>query len=319
MGFKSRHSRRHSQQVQTWIPAGLEANRLKYRAVCGHAVLGALTASLLMLTGCSTIQVAYNQAPTLSYWWLDGYFDFSKPQTVVVKSGLAKLQAWHRQQELPIYADLLARLQKVAEGPITPQQACDLSEQIQAAAKRLLEQSADALADWAPSLQPEQLSTLAKEFENDNRKWRKQWLDGSAGDLAKLRLKKTVDRFEDFYGRLEEPQLKVLRQSISTSPFDPRLAWIERQRRQQDMLTTLGEHAGNTNRASHVKTEMLALLVRSQESPDPVYKARVELWQAHACRTLADIHNSTSAEQRQTLVANLNKYEQDARILAKGK
>jgi hypothetical protein len=45
----------------------------------------------------------------------------------------------------------------------------------------------------------------------------------------------------------------------------------------------------------------------------------VELWQAHACRTLADIHNSTSAEQRQTLVANLNKYEQDARMLVKGK
>ena len=295
------------------------ANCLKYRAICGNAVLGVLTASLLMLSGCSTIQVAYNQAPTLSYWWLDGYFDFSKPQTEVVKSGLAKLHAWHREQELPAYADLLARMQKVVEGPITPQQACDISEQIQAAAKRFLGQSADTLADWAPTLQPEQLSTLAKEFENDNRKWRKQWLDGPAADLAKLRLKKTVDRFEDFYGRLEEPQLKVLRQSISTSPFDPRLAWIERQRRQQDMLTTLGEHAGNANRASHIKTEMLALLVRSQESPDPVYKARVELWQAHACRTLAEMHNTTSAEQRQTLVANLNKYEQDARMLVKGK
>ena len=30
----------------------------------------------LLLAGCSAVRLAYNQAPDLMYWWLNGYVDF---------------------------------------------------------------------------------------------------------------------------------------------------------------------------------------------------------------------------------------------------
>jgi hypothetical protein len=43
------------------------------------------------LAGCSAIKLAYNQAPDLTYWWLDGYFDFNGQQSPKVRDELAKL------------------------------------------------------------------------------------------------------------------------------------------------------------------------------------------------------------------------------------
>ena len=34
----------------------------------------------LALSACSAIKLGYNALPTLSYWWLDGYIDFSAEQ-----------------------------------------------------------------------------------------------------------------------------------------------------------------------------------------------------------------------------------------------
>jgi hypothetical protein len=32
---------------------------------------------LWLLTGCSTLRVAYDTGPTLAWWWIDGYGDFT--------------------------------------------------------------------------------------------------------------------------------------------------------------------------------------------------------------------------------------------------
>ena len=46
------------------------------------------------------------------------------------------------------------------------------------------------------------------------------------------------------YGRLDEPQRSALRRQIEQSIFDPQRILAERQRRQQDVLQTLRQLAG---------------------------------------------------------------------------
>lgn len=295
----------------------LRAFCLTIRAAHSKRGIWAVLLVCAALSGCSTVQLAYNQAVPLSYWWLDDYFDFSDTQAKLVKAELTRLHGWHRQNELPAYAAWLQQMQGIAEHNLSAEQVCGFAEQIRLATRRLLDQSAEGLAQWAPGLLPEQLSTLAQGFEKDNRKWRKEWLDGAPQALAKRRLNKTVDRFEDFYGPLQDPQIDLLKDSVNSSVFDPSLAWTERLRRQQDMLTSLRQHASTGRPAAQVRADMQALLVRSVESPDPVYRARLEQWQTQGCRTFALVHNSMSSEQRATLKSTLARYEQDARTLAK--
>jgi len=84
---------------------------------------------LFLLGGCSAMQTGYNNAPSLLYWWLDGYVDFNAGQADPVRDSLVSLQAWHRREELPAYATLLQRLQQDAGQDITPELACSQLDQ----------------------------------------------------------------------------------------------------------------------------------------------------------------------------------------------
>ncbi len=276
-------------------------------------IIGALL--LVFLGGCSAVKIGYNNAPSLAYWWLDGYVDFNDAQSAQVRNRLDALQAWHRQNELPAYADLLRQLQRLAPEAVTADQVCALTTQVQRHVRRLSEQAAEGMAHVVPTLQPEQLRHLAQQFDKHNRDWREEWLDATPQELLARRLKKAEERAESFYGRLDDTQRTILRQSLAASAFDARAAWRERLRRQQDLLQALREHR-NGDRPAHVQAEMLALLQRQLESPDADYRARFERMLQDGCRTMATLHNSTSASQRRHLQDKLKGYETDLRTLA---
>lgn len=276
-------------------------------------IIGALL--LVFLTGCSAVKTVYNSAPTLSYWWLDSYVDFTEDQTPTVRADLAALHAWHRQHELPAYAELLQRMQQLAGGDVTPELVCTFTQQIRGHFQRLGERSVDGLARLVPTLQDAQLRFLAQKYEFNNQRWREEWLDGTPAELLERRLERTLERYEDFYGRLGDSQKALLRQRLAASSFDARSAWAERLRRQQDILRVLQEHRGSA-RASHVKAELLALVQRSLAPPEPVYRAQFEHMLKEGCETLALLHNSTNAAQRRHLIKELQGYEADIRALA---
>ncbi len=269
---------------------------------------------LVLLAGCSAVQTGYNNAPTLLYWWLDGYIDFEDAQARPVRESLDALHAWHRRQELPAYAEWLGRLQQLAGATVTPEQVCSHLAQVRVHLQHLGEQSADGLARLAPSVQPEQLRHLARQFEKHNQKWREEWLDGSPAELLERRLERTVERYEDFYGSLSEAQKTLLRQRLTASSFDARLAWAERLRRQQDKLQVLQEHR-NAERPAHIKAEMLALVQRSLTPPEPAARAQFERMLQEGCQSIAALHNSASEAQRRRLGEKLRGYEADLQAL----
>src|SRR5690349_2953366 len=86
----------------------------------GHrAIIGALLcAGALALAGCSALRIGYGQAPELSYWWADKYFDFDGEQSPRVRTALRQWFAWHRGSELPDYAQRLARAQAELQHPV---------------------------------------------------------------------------------------------------------------------------------------------------------------------------------------------------------
>ncbi|OZA53192.1 MAG: hypothetical protein B7X79_19315, partial [Acidovorax sp. 17-64-282] len=64
----------------------------------------------LLLQGCSTIKLAYNQVPHLAYWQLNSYLDLSETQTDRVRDELGDLHQWHRGIMLPRHAELLQKV-----------------------------------------------------------------------------------------------------------------------------------------------------------------------------------------------------------------
>lgn len=278
------------------------------------AIIGLLMASLV-LGGCSALRLAYNNAPDFTYWWLDGYFDFDGSQSLRLRNDLKSLQDWHRQGELPQLAETLKNLNTAAPQAVVPEQVCKLSTYLEERVQAVLDRAAPTAVALAPSLTVAQLDHLTRALDKRNREWREEWLDGTPEQRNDRRLKKLVERAEGFYGRVSDEQRALLQSQMDTSAFDASLQYREILRRQQDVLQTLRALRASNPAEIHVQAEVRALVARSLQSPDPVFRQYTDRVRTQACSAIAAFHNSTSASQRSKLQQTLQGYEADVRAL----
>ncbi len=292
------------------------STRLNLRSLVASAsIIGVLLASL-MLGGCSAVRLGYNNGPSLMYWWLDSYFDFDDGQTRRMRRDLQAAHDWHRKTELPLLANTLKELQNLAPKPVSADQVCTIVGELQTRLQVTLERITPGIAAIAPGLQDAQLEHIARAYEKRERKWRDDWLDGSATERSERRIKQIVERAESLYGPLEAAQIAVVRTHIGQSTFDGMRQFREMQRRHQESLAVLRKMRSGENSAAQAPAEIRRLLLQTFKSPDPAYRRYIDQLTTDKCAALANLHNSSTAEQRARLAQTLKGYESDARALA---
>ncbi len=271
---------------------------------------------VLCLQGCSAIKLGYQQLPTLSYWWLDSSVSFSDAQTPLAKDALAQLHRWHRAEELPLYAEVFKRLALQSAEPLQPQQVCSVVGEADKALERTMRKAVSLAAPVALNMGPEQLSHLNQNWASKNKDWEKEWAQGSASERLERRLSKAVDRFSDFYGPLSPTQTAMVRTQLQQSVWTPDWGRRDRLRRQQDLMSTLQKASQSSASAlPQVEADLWALWQRWMDPQDPVGRGVIQKLRMQACENLAQLHNTTSAEQRLRAARRLRAYEQDLRDL----
>ena len=273
-------------------------------------------AAAMGLAACSAIKLGYGTLPELAYWWLDGYVEFTETQVPVVKQELARLHAWHREQELPRLGELLGQLERLAPGSITAPQACAVVGEVQARMNAMAERAEPAIVGLASTLTPRQLRHLERKYRSNNATYRKEWVDLPAPERQDKRYEQMLERIETIYGSLDEPQRAVLRRELQQTMFEPQRILAERQRRQQDLLQTLRRVAEPGTAPDAARQQLRAYIDRMQHSPDPAYRAWQDALVQEGCRIFAAVHESTTAAQRQQAVRRLRAYQRDLRELS---
>lgn len=273
----------------------------------------AVLAAALVLAGCTALRVVYHQAPSLSYWWIDGYVDLDSRQTAQVRADLDAWFAWHRTEELPRLADLLRDWQRLAPNDITAEQVCLQFDRVRERLERAATEAASPMARLALQLSPAQLEHLARQQAKSNREFEDDFIKPSPGRVLDRRTERAQDRIEMFYGRLTDAQRNLLRQQLAASPFDAPRTQQERLVRQADLLQTIRQAQADPASA---RRRVQAHMARFTDSPTPGYNAYLQASVQHGCRQIALIHNSTTPQQRQRAIATLQQYEADLRTLA---
>ena len=194
---------------------------------------------LVLLTGCSAVRLTYGQGALLAYWWMDRYLDFTSEQAPLVRGALADWFAWHRQTQLPEYADWLRELQPIARDNVTPEMVCQVAQAAQRRIESAYEHAVPLMAPLVRTLTPAQLDHLAQRYARNNKEAERDFLQPDPQERAEASLKRTVERAEMVYGSLDEPQRELVAAGLATSPFDPQRWLTERRARQQDILRTL--------------------------------------------------------------------------------
>jgi hypothetical protein len=287
----------------------------KLRRIIGLALVA------LALTGCSVVRLAYDQAPTLAYWWIDSYVDLNAEQTPMVRDALERWLAWHRRSQLPEYAALLARAQRELAQPTTAAAMCALANEVERRLDIAVDAAAPALAELVLSLTPEQLRHLERQVTKKAAEVRADFAQPDPAERRAKSFKRTLERYENFYGTLDPAQRERLAALLAASPFDADRWQVERSLRNREMVQTLASTiaAGRgTDRDAALALAQAAVRTiaeRAVRSPRPDYRAYQQRLLQDNCALVATMHNHMTPEQRQHLRSKLKGWENDLRSL----
>jgi hypothetical protein len=270
----------------------------------------------LALAGCGAVRLAYQGAPQFTWWWLDGQFDFTSEQETQVKAAIDKWFAWHRVQQLPDYVRFLSVVDQRTQQAVDSAQMCAFYDDARSRLQPALDQALELAADIVPLLGPAQVRAFEKSLAKTTADMRKDFLQGDLDERRSKQLDRTITRYERLYGRLTEGQRRLVAQQLQGSPFDAQ-AWLaDRERRQRDMLTQLRRWVAERPDRATLLAGLKALAERSETSTDTSYRAQQQRMREFTCRTAAELHNTTQAEQREALRRQLRTWSGDLRALA---
>ena len=267
--------------------------------------------ALLLLQACSTIKLGYLQLPNLSYWWLDRTVSFSGLQSDEAKGAIDRVYQWHRQEALPDYAKLLQRTTQLSAGTVQSDQLCQVVNEAQTQLDVLMRQAVVHAAPVAMALGPKQLSHMAKQWERKNEAWEKEWLQGDSAARLARRVDKALDRYTSFYGELRSEQIELITNQLAQSPWRAEWGRRDRQRRQQDLLSALQRIQQNNLSRTQAETQLWGVWQRWLQPPDAEQRNVIQGLAQRTCDNLAQLHNTTTPEQRSRLAKRLQAYERD--------
>jgi hypothetical protein len=157
---------------------------------------------------------------------------------------------------------------------------------------------------------------LEKRYAKNNEKSRQEFLQPDRAERMAASVTRTVERFESFYGRLDENQRRLVADAVAASPAEPG-AWIAaREQRQREALEILRRIVDEKPDAARTQQMLRDLARRFDGSPQPATAAAQQRVVQHHCELIARLHNSTTPEQRRTARDKLRGWEGDARQLA---
>ncbi len=279
----------------------------------------------LLLAGCSVLRVAYSQAPTFTYWWIDGYVDLDDAQSVKLRDAIDRWFEWHRRSELPRYAALLVRAQReVMEPTLSTAQLCAWRDEAQRRLDAALDEATPAFAPLMLTLRPEQMRHMERKMAKDGEELKRDFAQADKVERAKGAFKRALARYENLYGKLDEAQRKKLGELLAASPFDAERWLAERERRNGDLIALLasvsatGRDADAAKAQAQAKAAVRVLAERALRSPRPEYRAYQERLTQENCALASAMHNATTPAQRQYARNKLKGWEDDLRLIVAG-
>ena len=272
---------------------------------------------LLLSSGCSMIRVGYGHFDSVAAWMVHDYFDLNADQRDLFAQRIERLHSWHRQTQLPEYAQFLGDIQTRAKRGLRDSDLLWLVDGSKQRYARIAARGAADAADLLTTLTPEQVETLRQQVDKANRKFmREHRVNDSEAERRKVVQQRTLSQLRDWVGPLSDAQETRVIAMLQTMPLVDKLRHEDRLRRQRAFFTLLELRSGD--RA--VFAQRLRDWLEHWEAGRGVEQARLfdESWKKRAGLYAAVDHTLTPA-QRNHLVSKLQDYIDDFRELSKAR
>ena len=258
---------------------------------------------LLLCSGCSTVRFAYNHADVYLGWQFGRYLDVHDAQAEDLDKCIAAFLAWHRANALPQYVRLVNDAGDRFTRGVSQEDLVWGYDSVQAQVLQAVRAGAGEIADLLDRLTPEQIEHLEKRFAEDNRKYAREFLAGSAEERRRRRVKRNVERLEEWLGELSDAQVERVKRYSERAPFPEGFRDRERKRLQAELLAIL--------RAHEAKARLADWAVSWERGRDPAHAAAVRAQRTEYFAMLLDLDKTLTAGQRQAAQARFRELAAD--------
>jgi hypothetical protein len=268
-----------------------------------------------LLAACSVSRLAYLNAPPLATWYLSGYVNLSGEQKALVKERLARAMAWHRDAELPQYQRAIEGLIGKMNVKVSVDDARSTYTLARDYYHRSLEHLLPDIADFLLMIDASQIGHIEKKLADDDRKLVKESVQGTPEDRRLKRAKKYVDQFEEWTGKLSEPQRELVINGTRTLPelTDERMG--DRKYRQAEILQLIRTKPPRDQVVAKLRT----LLIDTDSWRRPDYVAKLRERDERILQVVSQLSSTLTPEQRASVQKKMRGYVKDiSSIMAAG-
>lgn len=271
-------------------------------------LLAALGAAML-LAGCSgALRIAYDNADAFARWKANSYLHLSGADSEELDERIDAFHAWHRATALPAYARIAEEAARRVGAGLSQADLVWGYDSFVAQGEQSLRMAAEQLAPLLDRVGAEQLRHIERGFAEDNRRFEKDYLRGSEEDRRKRRVRRTVERLEDWLGRLSDAQRARVEQYAGRVPAIDEMRNADRRRLQAGFLEIV--------RAGQARERLPAFAAAWLKGRDPAYAAASEAFRREFHALVLDLDRSLAPEQRARAVARLRGHAADFAALA---
>ncbi len=262
-------------------------------------------AAVLLLSGCSAVQLPYNNAD----WWLtrqfSQYFDLDGAQRNALRAQLQQRMEQHRQHELADTVALLDGWYRAFERGLDRATVEQLMVQADAVITTSLEQSVLLVAGVMVELDTDQQAHFESRLARLSRDFRQRYrLDEPPARRMAEREQQVIERIEDWTGRLSGSQRGELSAHIATWP-ELSEHWLAYRERKQGELLELLRSEPTAEQIAAFLHAWLTLSDQPSELRDgnSVLRGQLKTF-------LITLDRSLSSRQRQQLLSRVDNYRQ---------
>ena len=275
------------------------------------------TLAIALLASCSAIDsgafdVAYEHADWLLQKMSTRYVDLNESQSKALHARLNRLHAWHRTQELPIYADLFDQAADRVSRRLSKD---DITWIIHSFEERRRVGAAAVSKELAPlllTLSPSQQAQIAGAMTRDNAHFARTQLEPNPAALSKERTKWLTAQVQRWTGKLTPSQLeRVERVALATGDF-PAERLEQRRRWQAALLRSVRQYHDE----AALGAALTELLASSRTVADDGYMRAVAQYEDEFTQMVLDLDRTLTAQQRAAAVMRLHTYSRRFRELA---
>ncbi len=274
-------------------------------------VIAALAA---LLVSCTFTKFAYNQADTVAAWKIDEYFDLDSQQKQEFSKRFDRLYAWHRQEQLPEYAQFMRTARSRMQDGTSRDDVLWFVDGMRTRVRTLARQAAPDAAVLLATITPGQVEHLKAKLEKENRKYVKDHkVNGTLEERQEAEAKRVIKQVKEWLAPLSNEQEQRVAALVREGPQLEKERYAERLRRQKELIELLAHRNEDPQRFTARVTEWM---VNWDKGRSPEYQKQLDSsWQRRA-DLLATVDRMLTPDQRNTSLQKIQGYADDFTQLA---